>query len=32
MTVLTGTTQVFGVTSTGGVREDLEDVIWDLCL
>lgn len=30
MTVLTGTTQVFGVTSAGGVREDLEDVIWDL--
>jgi hypothetical protein len=30
MTALTGTTQVFGVTSAGGVREDLEDVIWDL--
>lgn len=30
MAALTGTTQVFGVTSAGGVREDLEDVIWDL--
>jgi hypothetical protein len=30
MTVLTGTTQTYGITSTGGIREDLEDVIWDL--
>jgi hypothetical protein len=27
---LTGTTNTFGVTSAGGIREDLEDVIWDL--
>lgn len=30
MTQLTGTTNTFGVTSGGGIREDLEDVIWDL--
>jgi len=30
MTVLTNTTQTFGVGSGGGIREDLEDVIWDL--
>lgn len=30
MTVLTGTSQTFGVSSGGGIREDLEDVIWDL--
>src|SRR6185312_6573294 len=30
MTQLTGTTQVFGVTSAGGIGEDLEDLIWDL--
>ncbi len=30
MTVLTNTTNTFGVSSTGGIREDLEDVIWDL--
>ena len=30
MTVLTGTTQTYGITSGGGIREDLEDVIWDL--
>jgi hypothetical protein len=30
MGILTGTSQVFGVSSGGGIREDLEDVIWDL--
>jgi Family of unknown function (DUF5309) len=30
MTVLTGSTITFGVGSGGGIREDLEDVIWDL--
>lgn len=30
MTVLTGTSQTYGVSSGGGIREDLEDVIWDL--
>ena len=30
MTILTGTSQTFGVSSGGGIREDLEDVIWDL--
>lgn len=30
MAILTGTTLTYGVTSTGGNREDLEDVIWDL--
>src|ERR1700743_116929 len=30
MTVLTGTTNTYGVGSGGGIREDLEDVIWDL--
>ena len=30
MTVLTNTTLTFGVSSGGGIREDLEDVIWDL--
>lgn len=30
MTVLTGTTSTIGVGSGGGIREDLEDVIWDL--
>jgi hypothetical protein len=30
MTVLTGTSQTFGISSGGGIREDLEDVIWDL--
>lgn len=30
MTVLTNTTLTFGVGSGGGIREDLEDVIWDL--
>src|SRR6185369_8189354 len=30
MTVLTNTTLTFGVGSGGGIREDFEDVIWDL--
>src|SRR5262245_15476431 len=30
MTVLSGTTSTIGVGSGGGIREDLEDVIWDL--
>ncbi len=30
MSVLSGTSQAFGVSSGGGIREDLEDVIWDL--
>jgi hypothetical protein len=30
MSVLSGTTQTYGITSGGGIREDLEDVIWDL--
>jgi hypothetical protein len=30
MTVLTNTTLTFGISSGGGIREDLEDVIWDL--
>jgi len=30
MTVLTGTTLTYGISSGGGIREDLEDVIWDL--
>ena len=30
MTVLTNTTLTYGVSSGGGIREDLEDVIWDL--
>jgi hypothetical protein len=30
MAALTGTTQSFGIGTAGGVREDLEDVIWDL--
>lgn len=30
MTILTGTTQTYGIGSGGGIREDLEDVIWDL--
>ena len=30
MTVLTNTTLTVGVSSGGGIREDLEDVIWDL--
>lgn len=30
MSVLTNTTLTFGVSSGGGIREDLEDVIWDL--
>lgn len=30
MTVLTGTTLTYGIGSGGGIREDLEDVIWDL--
>ena len=30
MTVLTGTSSTIGVSSGGGIREDLEDVIWDL--
>jgi len=30
MNQLTNTTTTFGVSSTGGIREDLEDVIWDL--
>jgi hypothetical protein len=30
MTVLTNSTLTFGVSSGGGIREDLEDVIWDL--
>ena len=30
MTVLSSTSQTFGVSSGGGIREDLEDVIWDL--
>lgn len=30
MTVLSNTTVTFGVSSGGGIREDLEDVIWDL--
>ena len=30
MNQLSNTTTTFGVSSTGGIREDLEDVIWDL--
>jgi len=30
MTVLTNSTLTYGVSSGGGIREDLEDVIWDL--
>ena len=30
MTVLSNSTLTFGVSSGGGIREDLEDVIWDL--
>lgn len=30
MTVLANTTNTFGVSSGGGIREDLEDTIWDL--
>jgi hypothetical protein len=30
MSVLSNTSQTFGVSSGGGIREDLEDVIWDL--
>ena len=30
MSVLGGTTLTYGITSGGGIREDLEDVIWDL--
>jgi len=30
VTVLTNTTLTFGVGSGGGIREDLEDVIWEL--
>lgn len=30
MTVLTNTTLTFGIGSGGGIREDLEDTIWDL--
>jgi len=30
MAVITNTTLTFGVSSGGGIREDLEDVIWDL--
>jgi hypothetical protein len=30
MTVLSGTSSTFGVGSGGGIREDLEDFIWDL--
>ena len=30
MTQLTNTSLTFGVSSSGGIREDLEDVIWDL--
>jgi hypothetical protein len=30
MSVLSGTTSTVGVGSGGGIREDLEDVIWDL--
>jgi hypothetical protein len=30
MSVLSNTTLTVGVTSGGGIREDLEDVIWDL--
>ena len=30
MTIVTGTTTTFAVGSAGGLREDLEDVIWDL--
>ena len=30
MSVLSGTTLTYGITSGGGIREDLEDVIWDL--
>ena len=30
MTVLSNTTLTFGIGSGGGIREDLEDVIWDL--
>lgn len=31
MSILANTTVTYGVTSAGGIREDLEDVIWDLC-
>lgn len=30
MTVLTNSSLTYGVSSGGGIREDLEDVIWDL--
>lgn len=30
MAAITGTTQTYGVGTAGGLREDLEDVIWDL--
>ncbi len=30
MSVLSNTTVTYGVTSAGGIREDLEDMIWDL--
>lgn len=30
MTVLTNTTQTFNIGTAGGIREDLEDKIWDL--
>ncbi len=30
MTVLSNTTLSYGISSGGGIREDLEDVIWDL--
>jgi hypothetical protein len=30
MSVLSGTSSTIGVSSGGGIREDLEDVIWDL--
>lgn len=29
MTQLAGTTDVYRIGTAGGVREDLEDVIWD---
>lgn len=31
MSIVAGTTQTYGISSGGGIREDLEDVIWDLC-
>lgn len=31
MTILANTTTTYTIGTAGGIREDLEDVIWDLC-